>query len=68
MGAHAAQGESQQTIAEAADDARAEAEMMNDADKSAGDGGSPAAAGAGPRNLPNGLFQHRLEKERGEKE
>ena len=67
---------SQETIDEAAEDAQAEAEMLNDPEQSAGDVESPAAAGAGSGatkqvQVPEALLQRRLlkaAKEKGELE
>ena len=56
-GAAVTQGASQQTIDEAAEDAQAKQEMLNDSEQSAGDSRSLAAgAGAPKANVPVGLL------------
>jgi hypothetical protein len=63
-GASAAQSESQQTINEAAEDARAEQDMV-DNEQSARDsrsGGGAPKAGPPGKKLPDGLLERRLEK------
>ncbi len=67
-GATGTQGASQQTIDEAAEDAQAEQEMLNDSERSASDSRSLAAgAGAPKANVPVGLLERRLDKVRVEK-
>ena len=67
-GATVTQGASQQTIDEAAEDAQAEQEMLNDSERSAGDSRSLAdGAGAPKANVPVSLLERRLDKVSAEK-